>query len=77
LIQRQEILCLNRWYQARQYHGVPACSVAPHRNDDPADLVDQRGERTAAAEHAVDRLREKFGRAAVIRGIALDEDGAE
>ena len=42
-----------------------------------ADLVDQRGKRSAAAEHAVDRLREKFGHAAVVRGIALEEDNSE
>lgn len=41
---------------------------------DPADLVDQRAQRTAAAEHAVDRVRKKFGDEAVIRGLALDED---
>jgi hypothetical protein len=39
-------------------------------------LVDEHGRRSAAAERAVDRLREKFGRAAVIRGIALEEDSA-
>jgi DNA polymerase IV len=44
---------------------------------DPSDLVDRHGARTAAAEHAVDRLRAKFGRAAVIRGIAMDEDSSE
>jgi hypothetical protein len=36
--------------------------------------VDQRGQRSAAAEHAVDRLREKFGRGAVIRGIAWEDE---
>jgi len=41
---------------------------------DPADLVDQRGKRSAAAEHAVDRLREKFGHAAVVRGIAFEQE---
>src|SRR5207237_2204147 len=41
---------------------------------DPAALVDQRAQRTAAAEHAVDRVRKKFGDEAVIRGLALDND---
>jgi DNA polymerase-4 len=54
--------------------GVSALSGAAEA--DPADLVDERGRRSAAAERAVDRLREKFGRAAVIRGIAFEEDGA-
>jgi DNA polymerase-4 len=39
--------------------------------DDLADLVDRRA---AEAEHAVDRLRVKFGRGAVVRGLVLDED---
>jgi DNA polymerase IV len=39
---------------------------------DGADLVDRRGERTAAAEHAVDRVREKYGRAALIKGLVFD-----
>jgi DNA polymerase-4 len=36
-----------------------------------ADLLDRR---TAQAEHAVDRLRAKFGRGAVIRGLALEDE---
>jgi len=43
---------------------------------DPADLVDLHT-RTAAAEHAVDRLRAKFGRGAVIKGLALGEPEGE
>jgi DNA polymerase-4 len=54
--------------------GIGVSALAPARDADPADLVDQRGKRSAAAEHAVDRLREKFGQAAVIRGIALGEE---
>src|SRR5262249_34056736 len=42
---------------------------------DPADLVNQQAQRTAAAEHAVDRLRDRFGHDAVVRGLALDDDG--
>jgi DNA polymerase-4 len=53
--------------------GIGVSALADAAAADPADLVDQRGRRTAAAEHAVDRLREKFGRAAVIRGIAWEE----
>ncbi len=54
--------------------GIGISTLAGAQDADPADLVDQRGRRSAAAEHAVDRLREKFGRAAVIRGIALEEE---
>jgi len=41
---------------------------------DPDDLIDVRARRTAAAEHAVDRVRKKFGSDAVVRGLALEED---
>jgi DNA polymerase IV len=57
--------------------GIGLSALADAADADPADLVDQRGQRTAAAEHAVDRLREKFGRAAVIRGIAFEGEGAD
>jgi DNA polymerase IV len=53
--------------------GVSALTAAV--DADPVDLVDQRGQRVAAAEHAVDRLRAKFGKAAVVRGLALDDEG--
>jgi DNA polymerase-4 len=54
--------------------GIAVSALTGAQDADPADLVDQRGQRSAAAEHAVDRLREKFGQAAVIRGIALAEE---
>jgi DNA polymerase-4 len=54
--------------------GIGVSALTGAQDADPSDLVDQRGRRSAAAEHAVDRLREKFGRTAVIRGIAFEED---
>src|SRR5262249_55275620 len=54
--------------------GIGISALAGAQDADPADLVDQRGRHSAAAERAIDRLREKFGRAAVIRGIALGEE---
>ncbi len=54
--------------------GIGVSALAEAADADPADLIDEHGRRAAAAEHAVDRLREKFGRAAVIRGIAMDEE---
>jgi DNA polymerase IV len=54
--------------------GIGVSALAGAQDADPADLVDQRGQRSAAAEHAVDRLRERFGQGAVIRGIALEEE---
>jgi DNA polymerase IV len=53
--------------------GIGVSALASAQDADPADLVDHRGQRSAAAEHAVDRLREKFGQAAVVRGIAFEE----
>jgi len=41
---------------------------------DGADFADLLDRRTVEAEHAVDKLREKFGRDAVVKGLALDED---
>jgi DNA polymerase-4 len=38
---------------------------------DFADLIDRR---TAEAEQAMDRLRERFGDDAVVKGLALDRD---
>jgi DNA polymerase-4 len=54
--------------------GIGVTSLASSEDADPADLVDRRGARDKAAEHAVDRLRAKFGRAAVVKGLALDEE---
>jgi DNA polymerase-4 len=41
---------------------------------DGADLADLLDHRTAEAELAIDRLRERFGEDAVFRGLALEED---
>lgn len=54
--------------------GIGVSALADAAEADPADLVDQRCRRSAAVEHAVDRVREKFGRTAVIRGIAWEEE---
>ncbi|MDC7785261.1 DNA polymerase IV [Rhodoplanes sp. TEM] len=53
--------------------GIGVGTLASGDDADPPDLIDVRATRTAAAEHAVDRLREKFGKAAVIRGLMLDD----
>src|SRR5215467_1106127 len=49
--------------------GVSGLCVAD--GDDRSDLLDRRA---AEAEYAVDRLREKFGDAAVIKGLAFSDD---
>jgi DNA polymerase-4 len=51
--------------------GIGVSHLADAAGDDFADLLDRRA---ASAEHAVDRLRSKFGRAAVVKGLALDDD---
>jgi DNA polymerase-4 len=57
--------------------GIGVSALVSAEEADPADLVDTTGRRNAAAEHAVDALRAKFGRDAVIRGIALEDEGKE
>jgi DNA polymerase-4 len=54
--------------------GIGVSALVPANEADPANLMDRR---TVDAEHAVDRLRAKFGDAAVVRGLAFDkeEDG--
>jgi DNA polymerase-4 len=39
-----------------------------------ADLIDLLDRRTTQAERAIDRLRERFGEEAVVKGLALDEE---
>ena len=54
--------------------GIGLSDLTAADRADPIDLVDQSGRRTAAAEHAVDRVRAKFGRDAIIKGLALEEE---
>jgi DNA polymerase-4 len=54
--------------------GIGVSGLGDAEGADPADLINQRAQRSAAAEHAVDRLRGRFGDDAVIRGIAFEED---
>jgi DNA polymerase-4 len=51
--------------------GIGVSHLIETQGEDMADLIDRRA---AEAEHAVDRLREKFGRAAVVKGLALEGD---
>jgi DNA polymerase-4 len=51
--------------------GIGVSHLEDATGDDLSDLIDRRA---AEAEHAVDRLRTKFGRDAVVKGLALDED---
>ena len=49
--------------------GVGSSALVTSDQADPADLVDGRA---AIAEHAVDRVRARFGDDAVIRGLAFE-----
>ena len=51
--------------------GIGVSNLEDAIGDDLADLIDRR---TAEAEHAIDRLRSKFGRNAVVKGLALDDN---
>ncbi|HET8544740.1 MAG TPA: DNA polymerase IV [Pseudolabrys sp.] len=51
--------------------GIGVSNLEDATGDDLADLIDRRA---AEAEHAVDRLRSKFGRNAVVKGLALDDN---
>jgi DNA polymerase-4 len=51
--------------------GIGVSTLGPAEEADPADLVDRRA---IEAEHAVDRVREKFGHGSVMKGLALEED---
>ncbi len=49
--------------------GVGVSALANAEQADPADLIEGRA---AEAEHAVDRVRARFGDAAVVRGLAFE-----
>lgn len=52
--------------------GIGVQSLVDGADADPVDLIDSG--RSAAAEHAMDRLRRRFGSDAVIKGLAMDDD---
>lgn len=51
--------------------GIGVSNLEDHAGDALADFLDRR---SADAEHAVDRLRKKFGRDAVVKGLEFDEN---
>ena len=51
--------------------GIGVSHLEETSGDDLADLLNRR---EAQAEHAIDKLRSKFGKAAVVKGLALDEE---
>jgi DNA polymerase-4 len=56
--------------------GVGVSALTDAEEADPADLIDRAGERRAAAERAMDRVRGKYGPESMVKGLALNEDDA-
>jgi DNA polymerase IV len=54
--------------------GIGVSDLTDAEHADPGDLVDIGGKRAAQAEHAVDRVREKFGGTAIVRGLVFEAD---
>jgi DNA polymerase-4 len=54
--------------------GIGLSALCDADGADFADLIDRR---SAEAEQAIDRLRERFGDEAVIKGLALDGDNED
>jgi DNA polymerase IV len=54
--------------------GIGLSALEDADGADFADLIDRR---SAEAEQAIDRLRERFGDEAIIKGLALDRDNEE
>ena len=54
--------------------GVGVTALADAADADPDDLINHDERRAAAAEHAVDRLRKKFGDDAVVKGLTFGEE---
>jgi DNA polymerase-4 len=52
--------------------GIGASNLVEAEKADGADLIDRGGERAAKAEHAVDKVREKFGSGAMVKGLVFD-----
>jgi DNA polymerase-4 len=54
--------------------GIGVSTLDGVRDADQEDLVDRKLSRAAAAEHAMDRLRSRFGHSAVVKGLAFGEE---
>jgi DNA polymerase-4 len=54
--------------------GIGVSSLQPSEGADPGSLLDPEGRKAASSEYALDALRAKFGKKAVMRGIALRDD---
>ena len=58
--------------------GIGASNLDAGGKADAVDLiVDRKGKRSAQAEHAIDKVREKFGKAAVVKGLVFNGAAAQ
>jgi DNA polymerase IV len=57
--------------------GIGVADLTSGAESDPLDLLDQGAPRRAAAEHAVDRVRARYGNAAIVKGLAFDAEEEE
>ena len=58
--------------------GIGASNLDIAEKADSVDLiVDHKGKRARQAEHAIDKVREKFGKAAVVKGLVFDGAAAQ
>jgi len=64
---------LNAEAKGKRYRliGIGLADLVPAEKTDEADLFDQTGTRRDAAERAMDKVREKFGTAAIKKGRSL------
>lgn len=54
--------------------GVGASNLAGAAGADPIDWIDHRARASAAAETALDRVRNRFGDGAIVKGLAFEGD---
>ena len=70
------IFAVGRDLLARETDGTPfrllGVGVGGLSDTDGSDFADLIDRRTAQAEQAMDRLRDRFGRSAVVKGLAID-----
>jgi DNA polymerase-4 len=52
--------------------GIGLSNLDGAEKADAADFIDLQAQRTADAEHAIDKVRAKFGKAAVVKGLVFD-----
>jgi DNA polymerase-4 len=78
-IHRVAVDLLSREPPGRAYRliGVGISELSDAADADPADLVDTGGAKRARAELAMDKIRDRFGRAAVETGLTFDAGSAE